>query len=74
MTFIASSIIFSKKKTLVFFEPKFTRVGSGSGLELQLVSKVAFWALLEIISLVVTLEPHVGHTKIPDIYNLSYCL
>ena len=37
---------------------------------LELVSKVVFWAFFE-ISLLRTLEPHVGHTKFPDFYTLS---
>ena len=59
-----------------FFQTKLVWVhaGSGSGLEsglgLELVSKVVFWAFFE-ISLLITLEPHVGHTKYPDFYTLS---
>ena len=34
------------------------------------MSKVVFWAFFE-ISLLITLEPHVGHTKFPDFYTLS---
>ena len=51
-----------------FFQTKLVWVhaGSGSGLEsglgLELVSKVVFWAFFE-ISLLITLEPHVGHTN-----------
>ena len=35
--------------------------------------KVAFWVLFE-ISFVITLEPHVGHTKFADFYTLSYII
>ena len=37
-----------------------------SGVRVRVtVSKVVFWAFFE-ISLLITLEPHVGHTKFPD--------
>ena len=47
-------------------------VGAESGLGLGLVSKVVvvFWAFVE-ISLLITLEPHLGHTKFPDFYTSS---
>ena len=38
------------------------------GLGLELVSRAVFWAFFE-ISLVITLEPHVGHTKFPHFYT-----
>ena len=41
----------------------------GAGLEL-VVSKAVFWAFFE-VSLLVTLEPHVGHTKVTDFSTLS---
>ena len=57
-----------------FFRTKFIWVGSGLGLGLglglELVSKVVIWAFFE-ISLLITLELHVGHTKFPDLYTLS---
>ena len=65
---------FPKKETPDFFRTKLIWVGSGSGsgfgLGLELVSKAVFWAFFE-ISLLITLEPHVGHTKFPDFYTLS---
>ena len=39
---------------------------------LELVSKVVFWANF-VISLPITLEPSVGHTKFPVFYVSSYC-
>ena len=43
-----------------------------SGVRVRvIVSKAVFWAFFE-ISLLVTLEPHAGHTKFPDFYTLSY--
>ena len=63
-----------KRKCLIFFRTTLIWVGVGSGLVLslglELVSKVVFWAFFE-ISLLITLEPHVGHTKFPDFYTLS---
>ena len=41
-----------------------------AGLGLKLVSKVVFWAFFE-GSLLITMEPHMGHTKFPDFYTLS---
>ena len=37
---------------------------------LELVSKVVFWSFFE-VSLLITLEPHVGHTKVTDFSTLS---
>ena len=56
-----------------FFRTKFiwVVVGLELGLGLELVSKVVFWAFFDIY-LLITLEPHVGHTKFPDFYTLSY--
>ena len=69
-----STNIFPNKKMPDFFRTKLIWVGEGSvlgsGLGLELVSKVVFWAFFE-ISLLVALEPHVGHTKFPDFYTLS---
>ena len=57
-----------------FFRPKLIWVGAesglGLGLGLELVSKVVLWAFFE-ISILIALEPHVGHTKFPDFYTLS---
>ena len=64
-------------KTPDFFRTEFIWVGAGSrlgfgfGFGLGLVSKVVIWACFDIISLVITLEPHVGHTKFPDFHALS---
>ena len=44
--------------------------GGGGVKVIELVSKVEFWAFFE-ISLLITLEPHVGHTKLPDFCALS---
>ena len=49
-----------------FFETKFIWVG----VRVEVVSKVVFSAFFE-ISLLIKLEPHVGHTKFPDFYHLS---
>ena len=61
-----SANFFPKKKTPDFFRTRLLWVGSGSGLGLvlglELVSKVVFWAIFE-ISLLITLEPHVGHAQ-----------
>ena len=66
-----------KKKNACFFRDKFhmlvgagSGLGFGFGLGLGLVSKVVIWAFFD-ISLVITLEPHVGHTKFPDFHTLS---
>ena len=55
-----------------FFRTKLIWVGAGSGLGLRLglVSKVVFWTFFE-TCLLITLEPHVGHTKFPDFYTVS---
>ena len=65
---------FPKEKVPDFLRTKLKWVGLGSGLGLglelvsKLVSEVVFWAFFE-ISLLITLEPHVGHTKFPDFYT-----
>ena len=53
-----------------FFRTKLIWKGVGLelGLGLELVSKVVFWAFFEAF-LLVTLEPHVGHTNFPDFYT-----
>ena len=74
--FIMSLRVWStnKKKTPDLFQTKLIWVGSGLGLGLglglELVYKVVFWALFE-ISLLITPEPHVGHTKFSDFHTLS---
>ena len=68
MTFSVVDQFFRKKrKGLIFSRQKSVWVGAESGLAfgLALVSKAVFLASFE-ISLLVTLEPHVGHTKFPD--------
>ena len=45
-------------------------VGVRLRVRLRLVSKVVFWAFFQIF-LLIALEPHVGHTKFPDLYSLS---
>ena len=72
MPFSAIDQIFQQKKSFFFFRTKliWLRSGSGSGLGLglELASKVLInWAFFEMFFLV-TLEPHVGHTKFPDFY------
>ena len=71
MTFSVVDHFFNNKKP-DFFRTKLIWVGarSGLGLGLEYVSKVVFWAFFE-ISVLVTLEPHVGHNKFPDFYTLS---
>ena len=69
MTFSVVDHFFQKKKTPDLFRTKLIWVGSGWGLGLELVSKVV-WAFFEIF-LLVTLEPHVGHTKSTDFYTSS---
>ena len=67
MTFsVVDQFLPSSPKTPDFFQTKFVSVWSALGL----VSKAVFWALFE-ISLLITLGPHVGHTKYPDFYTLS---
>ena len=56
-----STNLFPNKKIPDFCRTKLIWVGAGSGLGLGLVSKVVPWVLFE-ISLLITLEPHVGHT------------
>ena len=70
-----STNFFPSKKMPDFFRTKFTWVGarSGLGFGLELVSKAVFSAFFE-ISLLITLVPHVGHTKFPDFYTLSYIM
>ena len=46
------------------------RGGLGLGLGLAFVSKGVLWTFFE-VSLLITLEPHVGHTNFPDFYTLS---
>ena len=68
---VSSTNFFPKKKMPDFFWTKLIRVGEGSGLGfgLELVTKVVInWAFFE-ISLLLTLEPHFGHTKFPDFYT-----
>ena len=58
--------IFNKIKTGRFFpgQSSMGRVGVGLGLRLRLGSKVAFWAVFEIIRIVI-LEAHGGHNNSP---------
>ena len=42
-----------------------------SGVRVRvIVSRVVFWAFFE-VALLMTLDPHVGHTKLPYFYALS---
>ena len=71
MTFGVVDQSFQQKKTPDFFETKLILVGAvlGLGLGSELVPKVVLWVLFE-ISVLITLEPHVGHTNFPDFYTL----
>ena len=67
MTFSVVDHFFLEKKTPDFFRTKLVWVRVESGLGLVVV----FWAFFE-IPLLITLEPHVSHTKFPDVYALSW--
>ena len=48
-----------------------SRGGVGVGVTPRVrVEKVVLWAFLE-TSLLITMEPRMGHTKLPEIYALS---
>ena len=58
---LQQSLIFSRQSLYGY-----VRAGLALGLGLEFV----FWAIFE-VSLLITLEPHLGHTKLPDFYTLS---
>ena len=61
-----STNFFPKTKMSDVFRTKLIWAGAGSGL--GLVCQVVFWVFFE-MSLLITLEPHVGHTKFPDFHS-----
>ena len=73
MTFsVVDHFFHKKKKTPHCFETKPLWVGAGSGVGLGLVSTTAvLFRAFFVVFQFITLEPHAGHTKLPDFSTLS---